>query len=133
MAGTSVARLDSFELHFVVANTWGQQATLDMTGTLPSSLSREGCSKSVRSNFLQHRPKSATAMKRIDALLDGGKEGVPEGLVRTMMLMAGLGYRICLQGDHSREHHVDWCPGQGLRRSPVPEEGAGRLSFQSAA
>lgn len=34
--------------------------------------------------------------------------------------------RICLQGNHSCQHHVGGRPRQGLRRSPFSEEGPGR-------
>ena len=34
--------------------------------------------------------------------------------------------RICIQGHHSREHHVDRCSWKGLRSRPVTEEGPGK-------
>lgn len=113
----------SFELHFLVAVNMRAQATLATTDTSPSSPSRGGCTKSVCVIVVSEWGRGPTD----EGLeLDGWMVGWGGG--RWVMLTAGLRCRICLQGDHGREHHVDWSAGQRLRRGPVTEEGAGRLS-----
>jgi len=74
------------------------QAALDMTDTSPSSPTRAVCTKSVCNIYS----------------------------LSIACLESNSG-RICVQGDHSSQHHLCGCTRKGLRRSHLAEEGPSTL------
>lgn len=108
-----------------MANISLHQAAQASTDTSQSSPIREDCIKSVRqaphpSFYSIERPRNVLA-------LNYSRNRKSSDYTMASQLTPAASLRVCLQGHHRREHHVDRSPRQGLCRHSVAEEGSSTL------